>query len=125
MYVLNKRGGGDIPEKSYENKKQLSAIPSHVSLLAFSLFSFDLSGGVVAKSLGAIAVMYSSIHALASIQFDEDTEAKSIFAGTLTGALFKSTAGIKKCAVGGAFGFGLAALWAIFLKKDERVSYYV
>ena len=90
-----------------------------------SWYFLTFSGGVVAKSLGAIAVMYSSIHALASIQFDEDTEAKSMFAGTLTGALFKSTAGIKKCAAGGAFGFGLAALWAVFLKKDERVSYYV
>lgn len=79
----------------------------------------------MAKSLGAIAVMYSSIHALASIQFEQDTEAKSMMAGALTGAIFKSTAGLKKCAAGGAFGLGLAAVWALLLKKDERVSYYV
>ena len=45
--------------------------------------------------------------------------------GALTGALYKSSAGLKKCAMGGAFGMGLATLWAFFLKKDERVSNYI
>ena len=83
------------------------------------------SGGTVSNSLGAIAVIYSSIYVLGSFIREEDDELKSVATGALTGALYKSSAGLKKCGMGGAFGMGLAALWAFFLKKDERVSNYV
>ena len=49
----------------------------------------------------------------------------SIVCGGLTGGLYKSTAGIKKCGMGAAFGIGLASLWALVLRKDERVSNYI
>lgn len=45
--------------------------------------------------------------------------------GGLTGALYKSSAGARRCAMGTAFGAGLAALWAFGLRRDERVSSYV
>lgn len=83
------------------------------------------SGGSAANSLGAIAVIYSCIHVLGGFIREEDDEVKSIVSGTLTGMLYKSSAGLNKCVKGGAFGLGLASIWALFLKKDERVSHFI
>lgn len=79
----------------------------------------------MSNALGSIAVIYSSIFCLVSLQFEEDSEAKSIFTGGVTGALYKSSAGARRCAAGGAFGMGMAALWAFFLRKDDRVANYL
>ena len=79
----------------------------------------------MANSLGSIAVIYSFLHTVVSQWHEEDDEAKSLFSGAATGALYKSSAGAVKCATGAAFGLGVAAVWAFLLKKDERVSYYV
>ncbi len=56
---------------------------------------------------------------------EEDDEAKSIVSGTLTGLLFKSTAGVRKCAMGGAFGLGLATLWSFGLRKQETIQNFM
>ena len=45
--------------------------------------------------------------------------------GGLTGALYKSTAGVRSCGAAAAFGSTLAAAWAYLLKNDERVANYV
>jgi len=83
------------------------------------------SGGSVSNSLGSLAVIYSSLYALISLQHEEDDELKSCLSGAATGLLYKSTSGLRKCAMGGAFGLGVAALWAFALKKDKRISDYV
>eukprot|EP00095_Tigriopus_kingsejongensis_P010188 maker-scaffold105_size367834-snap-gene-2.34 protein:Tk10188 transcript:maker-scaffold105_size367834-snap-gene-2.34-mRNA-1 annotation:"mitochondrial import inner membrane translocase subunit tim23" len=83
------------------------------------------SAGSVSNSLGSVAVIYSSIYCLLSLQREDDDELKSIVTGGLTGALYKSSAGLRKCGMAGAFGMGLAAIWALVLKKDERVSTYM
>lgn len=83
------------------------------------------SGASASNSLGSLAVIYSSLYCLMSLGYDEDDEIKSCVSGALTGALYKSTSGARKCALGSAFGFGLAATWAFLIKKNEQVSNYV
>lgn len=83
------------------------------------------SGGSIAKAFGTITVFYSLLHMIVTLQFEDEHPAKSIVCGGLTGGLYKSTAGIKKCGMGAAFGVGLASLWALVLRKDERVSNYL
>ena len=72
---------------------------------------------------------------------EDHDEAKSVISGTLTGLFFKSTSGAQKCARGGLVrhnsrleydhqsflqvGFGLSALWALGLKKQDRVQQYI
>lgn len=83
------------------------------------------SGGTVSNALGSLAVIYSSIYVLISQFREEDDELKSCLSGAATGALYKSSAGLRKCALGGAFGLGVAALWSFMVKKDKRISDYV
>jgi len=83
------------------------------------------SGASVSNSLGAIAVIYSGLHALASQWREEDDELKCLATAGITGALYKSSAGAVKCGTGAAFGVGLAAVWSFLLKNNENVSYYV
>jgi len=85
------------------------------------------SGGSVGNSLGAITFMYSGLYCLMSLQFDalEYEDAKSCVSGALTGALYKSSGGLKKAGIGGAFGLGLAALWSFAIRKNDNLSDYV
>eukprot|EP00096_Caligus_rogercresseyi_P016789 TRINITY_DN974_c0_g1_i3.p1 TRINITY_DN974_c0_g1~~TRINITY_DN974_c0_g1_i3.p1 ORF type:complete len:135 (-),score=29.81 TRINITY_DN974_c0_g1_i3:231-635(-) len=83
------------------------------------------SGGSVSNAFGAIAVIYSSLYTLLSFPYEEDDELKSIASGALTGALYKSSAGLKKCARATAFGIGLASLWSFVLKKDQTISNFI
>ena len=41
------------------------------------------------------------------------------------GALYKSSGGLKKAGIGGAFGLGLAALWSFAIRKNDNLSDYV
>jgi len=83
------------------------------------------SGATASNSLGSIAVIYSSLYCLLSFAHEEDDEAKSMVTGAVTGALFKSTAGLRKCAMGGVAGLGLATLWAFGLKRQEQLQNYI
>ena len=83
------------------------------------------SSSSISKAFGTITVFYSFLHMLVTLQFEDEHPAKSIVCGGLTGGLYKSTAGVKKCGMGAAFGIGLASLWALVLRKDERVSNYI
>merc|ERR1719471_1194731 len=83
------------------------------------------SGALVSNALGSIAVSYSVIYCLLSLAHEEHDEAKSVVSGTLTGLMFKSTSGLKKCARGGLVGFGLSTLWAFGLKPQESIQHYL
>ena len=83
------------------------------------------SGGMVSNTLASVAVIYSTIHVLLSQLREEDDELKSIASGALTGALYKSTAGLRKCGISAAIGMGAATLWSLVLKKDKRISDYI
>ena len=82
-------------------------------------------GASVSNALGSIAVIYSALHALASQLHEEDDEAKCIATAGVTGALYKSSAGVVKCGTGAAFGIGLGVVWSFLLKRNETVSHYV
>ena len=77
------------------------------------------------NSLGAVALMYSTLYCLMSVQFEEYDEAMHLTSGAVTGALFKSSGGLKKAGMGGAIGLGLAALWSFGFSKNETVRTYV
>lgn len=83
------------------------------------------SGARMSNALGSLAVIYSSFYCLISLAYENDDELKSCLSGAVTGALYKSTAGIKKTAAGAAIGLGIAATWSFLLKRDERISSYV
>uniref|UniRef100_A0A1A9W5I3 Mitochondrial import inner membrane translocase subunit TIM23 n=1 Tax=Glossina brevipalpis TaxID=37001 RepID=A0A1A9W5I3_9MUSC len=71
-------------------------------------------GSGTANTLGALAVMYSAFGVLLQNLRGEDDELNTILAGTATGLLYKSTAGLRKCAVGGAVGLGITSLYCLF-----------
>lgn len=83
------------------------------------------SGASVSNSLGSIAVIYSGLYCLLSLAREEDDEVKSLITGAVTGLLFKSTAGVRKCLSGGALGLGLASLWAFGLKRQETIQNFI
>ena len=55
--------------------------------------------------------------------FKEDS-INTISATTLTGLAYKSTAGIKKCGLGGAVGLGLSLLYVGFTSRDKLKDQY-
>jgi len=78
-------------------------------------------GGVGAQQLGAIAFIYCGSGVLLSQIRGVDDELNTMGAGAVTGLLYKSTSGLRGCAIGGAAGFGLAAAW-VLLTRGERVK---
>ena len=56
-------------------------------------------------------VFFSCFYSLVSQVHEEDDELKSCVSGAVTGALYKSTAGIRKTLAGGAIGLTIAATW--------------
>merc|ERR1719411_2561922 len=100
----------------------------HGALRRTQIMNYTLkSGGLVSNAFGTIAVSYSLLHSLLSnvSVLEDNDEANSMISGTLTGLFFKSTSGVKKCARGGLIGFGLSAVWALGLKKQETVQHYI
>jgi mitochondrial import inner membrane translocase subunit TIM23 len=79
-------------------------------------------GAASANTLGVVAVMYSGFGVLLSWGRGEDDEWNTMLSGAATGALFKSSAGMKKCLLGGGAGFALAAaycLWSSRVRMDS------
>ena len=54
---------------------------------------------------------FSSFYCLISLAHEDDDEIKSCLSGAITGALYKSTAGVKKTLAGAAVGLSVAAAW--------------
>lgn len=110
----------------YDGVRQTAASDLTGRLRRTQVMNYTIkSGATVSNALGSIAVVYSGLYCLLSLAREEDDEAKSILSGTLTGLLFKSTAGLRKCAMGGAFGLGLATLWSFGLKKQETIQHFM
>ncbi|CAL8074768.1 unnamed protein product [Orchesella dallaii] len=84
-------------------------------------------GASSANALGVVALMYSGFGCFLSWYRETDDDANTLGAATATGLLFKSTAGLRRCAVGGAVGFGLAAAYCLWTKgqKDRSIANYV
>jgi len=76
-------------------------------------------GAGTANTLGVVAVMYSGFGVLFSWLRGVDDEVNTIAAGTTTGLLYKSSAGLRKCGVGGAIGLGLTTVYCLWTSKDR------
>ncbi|XP_013101288.1 mitochondrial import inner membrane translocase subunit Tim23 isoform X1 [Stomoxys calcitrans] len=70
-------------------------------------------GSGTANTLGTLAVMYSGFGVLLQAVRGEDDDINTVVAGTATGLLYKSTAGLRKCAFGGAVGLGISGLYCV------------
>lgn len=84
-------------------------------------------GASTANSLGVMAVMYSGFGVFLSWFRGSDDEYNTLASATATGLLYKSSAGLKRCAIGGGVGFGLAALYTIWAKgsQDRSIADYI
>lgn len=71
-------------------------------------------GAATANTLGTIAVMYSAFGVLLQWARGEDDEFNTIAAGGATGLLYKSSAGIRKCALGGGVGLALTSMYVLW-----------
>jgi len=76
-------------------------------------------GSATANTLGSVAVIYSAFGVILSWARGTDDDLNTIAAATATGCLYKSTAGLRKCGMGGAIGLGLSALYALWNSKDK------
>lgn len=72
-------------------------------------------GSATANTLGSITVMYSAFGVLLQFARGEDDDVNTVLAGTATGLLYKSTAGLKRCALGGAVGLGISGLYCLYV----------
>ncbi|VDP19993.1 unnamed protein product [Soboliphyme baturini] len=72
-----------------------------------------------ATSLGVIALIYSGFGVLLSYVRGADDELNTLAAGTATGLLYKSTSGLRRCAIGGGVGFALAAAYSLYASGDR------
>ncbi|SPP85551.1 mitochondrial import inner membrane translocase subunit Tim23 [Drosophila guanche] len=77
-------------------------------------------GSGTANSLGTLAVLYSACGVLLQYARGEDDHVNTIIAGSATGLLYKSTAGLRRCALGGAVGLGISSLYCLYLLAQER-----
>ncbi|XP_031639701.1 mitochondrial import inner membrane translocase subunit Tim23 [Contarinia nasturtii] len=71
-------------------------------------------GSATGNSLGSITVIYSVFGVLLQFVRGKDDETNTVLAGTSTGLLYKSTAGLRRCAVGGAMGLTISGLFCAY-----------
>ncbi|XP_054724449.1 mitochondrial import inner membrane translocase subunit Tim23-like [Uloborus diversus] len=100
--------------------KQMASMEQTLSVKRTQLLNHVLKRGAgVANTLGVVGLMYSGFGVIFSYARGMDDELNTVAAGTATGLLYKSTGGLKKCARGGAIGFGLTALYSLWSSKDR------
>lgn len=76
-------------------------------------------GSATAHTLGSVAVIYSTFGVILSWARGTDDDLNTIVAATATGCLYKSTAGLRKCGMGGAVGLGLSLAYAMWNNRDK------
>jgi len=111
----------------YDGVRQTALADLSGKLRRTQILNYTMKGsGSFGNALGSVAVLYSLTHCLISaVGYEEDDELKSLASGAVSGAIFKSTSGLKKCARGSAIGLGLAAIWAFGFKKQESINNYL
>ncbi|KAH8314742.1 hypothetical protein KR074_010160 [Drosophila pseudoananassae] len=77
-------------------------------------------GSGTANTLGTLAVLYSACGVLLQFVRGEDDHVNTMMAGSATGLLYKSTAGLRRCALGGAIGLGISSLYCLYLLAQEN-----
>ncbi|KAF6033292.1 hypothetical protein EB796_008399 [Bugula neritina] len=68
---------------------------------------------------GVVSLMYSGIGTILTKLRGHDDELNTVASGTLTGLLFKSTAGARGCAKGGLAGLSVTTAYILFTSKIE------
>jgi len=111
----------------YDGVRQTAMSELSGKLRRTQILNYCMKGSSSAgNALGSVSVVYSLTHVfLTKTVMEEDDEVKSLLSGAFTGALFKSTAGARKCAMGTGVGLGVAAFWAFFLKKQDTVQNFI
>jgi import inner membrane translocase subunit TIM23 len=79
-------------------------------------------GAGTANTLGTVAVLYAAFGCLLSWGRGEDDEINTIVAGTATGLMYKSTAGLRRCAVGGGIGLALSSAWVLYNMSSSKFN---
>ncbi|CAH1179738.1 unnamed protein product [Phaedon cochleariae] len=79
-------------------------------------------GSATANTFGSVAVIYSAFGVFLSWARGTDDEINTVVAATATGCLYKSTAGLRRCGLGGAVGFGASVLYALWNSRDKLSS---
>ncbi|TFK74913.1 Tim17-domain-containing protein [Pluteus cervinus] len=81
------------------------------------LNSVTRRGTFIGNSAGVLALMYNGVNSSIDAVRGKHDIIGSMTAGGVTGALFKSTAGVKPAIVAAGFMSGMAGLWS-FVKKS-------
>uniref|UniRef100_A0A0K8R914 Putative mitochondrial import inner membrane translocase subunit tim23 n=1 Tax=Ixodes ricinus TaxID=34613 RepID=A0A0K8R914_IXORI len=104
----------------YRGLKETSLAGHTGSVRRTQMLNYITKGGAgSANVLGVVAVMYSGFGVLFSFVRGADDELNTLAAGTLTGLLYKSSSGLRRCALGGGVGLGLATLYCLWTSKDR------
>lgn len=76
-------------------------------------------GSATANTFGSVAVIYSAFGVLFSWTRGTDDDLNTMAAATCTGLLYKSSAGLKRCGMGGAVGLGASLLYTLWNNRDR------
>jgi len=77
-----------------------------------------------AQMLGVVALMYSAFGCIISkLRDSEDDAINTVSAATITGLLFKSTAGWKKCIRGGIAGAAIGSVYVAITSSKDFTNY--
>lgn len=71
-------------------------------------------GSATANTMGSICVIYSAFGVLLQFARGKDDETNTVLAGTATGLLYKSTAGVRRCALGGGIGLAISGIYCAY-----------
>lgn len=66
-----------------------------------------------------LAVMYSGTGALLGWIRGAEDELNTLVAATVTGGLYRSVAGLKRCAIGAAVGLALAGGFCLLARQES------
>jgi len=104
----------------YSGYKQMGSLEQKASVKRTQLLNHIMKrGSGTANTLGVLTVMYSGFGVIFSWLRGVDDEINTIAAGTATGLLYKSSAGLRKCGIGGALGLGLSTAYCLWTSKDR------
>ncbi|XP_065090438.1 mitochondrial import inner membrane translocase subunit Tim23 [Ochlerotatus camptorhynchus] len=109
-------GAGIGGAAGFYNGVRATALANHTGKLRRTqlLNHVMKQGAATANTLGTLAVMYSVFGVVLQWARGEDDEINTIAAGGATGLLYKSTAGLRKCAIGGGVGLALSSLYVLW-----------
>ncbi|CAF0838320.1 unnamed protein product [Rotaria sordida] len=80
-------------------------------------------GATTASAMGSIALIYSLIGTGISWTRGIDDELNTVASGSLTGLLYRSTAGLKGALRGSLYGFGVSSLYVLLTSKERLQTY--